>query len=497
MKPFPFQQEAVDKFAPLSNVLLGDDMGTGKTVTAILLDRKRRETQYSAAQAVWLFGRSHERSAKPTLVVTLKSVLGSWAEHFHDWAPELKVKLIDPKNRADFMAAVANQSYDVYICHWEALRLEPNLNTVRWLHIIGDEVHAIKNRSSQVTQAFKKVQALYKTGMSGTWADNRPDDAWSVLNWLYGKKWGSYNRFVAHHLIIKFHSFDSCLLSEDCPGHSPNSRPYRETIGVAHADELQRAISPFYLRRRKQDVLHDLPDKYYTTIGVDLSPRQRRAYDGMRRNMLAWIGENEGNPIAAPVVVAQLVRLQQFAVAYGELVPYKKKKIDPDTGEIWYQEGEALQLTDPSAKLDALEEMILADPTVKRVVFGQSKQAIKMLAARMEAKKIGCCLLTGEQTAAQRTELVSRFQNTAVPIFAGTIKAGGVGLTLTAASQVIFLDRDWSPSKNQQAEDRLWRFGQKNAVQVIDLVARDTLDSGRNQKIQLKWKWLRQILGDK
>lgn len=500
MKPFPFQQEAIEKFTPLSNVLLGDDMGLGKTVTAILLDRVRRTQELSLAQQNWTtnFGRMPiDQRRKKTLVVTLKSVLGMWEEHFNQWAPELKVKVINTKNRQDFVAAVMNGTYDVYVMHWEGVRLEPILNSVRWLHVIADEVQAIKNRHSQMTGAFKKVQALYKTAMSGTWADNRPDDAWSILNWLYGKKWGSYNRFVSHHLVIKLHSFDACLLSEDCNGHPPNSRPYREVTGIRHADELQASIKPFYIRRRKQDVLDDLPDKYYTTIRVDLSARQRRAYDDMRRNMLAWVGKNEGDPIAAPVVIAQLVRLQQFAVAYGELVPYRKKKIDRKTGEIWFEEGEALKLTDPSAKLDALEEMILNDPNRKRVVFSQSKQVMNMLYTRLEARGIGCCLLTGLTGEKERTALVAAFQNTDVPIFAGTIKAGGVGLTLTAASEVHFIDRDWSPSKNKQAEDRLWRIGQKNAVQVIDWIARDTIDFGRHQKINLKWEWLRQILGDK
>jgi SNF2 family DNA or RNA helicase len=120
-----------------------------------------------------------------------------------------------------------------------------------------------------------------------------------------------------------------------------------------------------------------------------------------------------------------------------------------------------------------------------------------MLVKRLEAKGVTVATLTGDTKQVDRDGLVQDFQDGKYSIFAATIKAGGVGLTLTAASTVVFLDRDWSPSANRQAEDRLHRIGQKNAVQVIDLIARDTVDLGRLQKVELKWSWLKELLGDK
>jgi SNF2 family DNA or RNA helicase len=140
---------------------------------------------------------------------------------------------------------------------------------------------------------------------------------------------------------------------------------------------------------------------------------------------------------------------------------------------------------------------ILADTNRQVVVFSESKQIINLLAKRLEDANITHVLLTGDTPAEGRTRNIDTFQRGRARVFAGTITAGGIGITLTAASTVVFLDRAWNPSQNRQAEDRLHRIGQKSAVQVIDLVARDTVDGGRLQQIKLKWEWLKELLGDK
>jgi SNF2 family DNA or RNA helicase len=141
-------------------------------------------------------------------------------------------------------------------------------------------------------------------------------------------------------------------------------------------------------------------------------------------------------------------------------------------------------------------QLIEDNPNDQIVVFGQSKQVINMLSHRLTKKNIPTGILTGDTPQGDRGRLVTAFQRGDLRVFAGTIGAGGVGITLTASSTVVFLDRAWSPAVNRQAEDRLHRIGQKNAVQVIDIVARNTVDLGRLQRIRRKWIWLRQILGD-
>jgi SNF2 family DNA or RNA helicase len=474
----PFQLEGVWKWAPHRSALSGDDMGVGKTVEAIALDVVRRR--------VWRCDYTAQ-----TLVVTKSSVMGSWTEHFHDWAPYLKVYELDVKNRPAFLRAMREKDekgkpkYHVLVVHWHSLRfMSDDLKRHNWFHVIGDEIQHIKNPKAQVTRAFKGMKPYYKTGMSGTWADNKPQDGWSPLNWLWPEHFRAYNAYEAMHVKYKWHTPDDQC--NDGNGHNPMMRPYKETIGVENEHLIHEVIDHAYLRRRKEEVLLELPDKIPDSRYVTLTPVQRRAYNDMRDTMLAWIGKHESEPVAAPVVIAQLQRLQQFALAHAQLEWIKKG-------------GEDLQvvrLAEPSAKIDALMDIIDELGSKPVVVFSQFKQAIHLLHARLEREGITSGLLTGDTPMARRHQLVQDFQHGKFQVFAGTISAGGVGITLTAADTVVFLDRAWSPSQNQQAEDRLHRMGQKNAVQVIDLIARDTLDAKRIQKIQLKWSWLRQLMGD-
>lgn len=496
---FPFQRVMVDKFIDVKACLLGDDMGLGKTVQSVELDAQKRKKHGPAFKEKY-------KGKLMTLVVTRLSVLGVWADHFRDWNPGLKVMVIDRKDRASFVEAVLKGKADVYICHYEAMRMmESNLRKVRWFHVIADECHAIKNRNALVTKALKHLTVEHKLAASGTAADNAPDDFWSVLNWLYPNTFTSYWSFYNRHVLFRE------IVNEY------TGRRYREVVGVADTHALQKQLAPFYLRRLKDEVAKDLPEKYYTTIWVDLTPIQRRAYEQMRRNMLAWVGTQEDQPMPAPVVIAQLIRLQQFACAYGELQTVKRRKAkgcdkDPkgkdyhqhnpytdmciNCEEYLIEEREVLKLIEPSSKLDTVMEILEDNPKQQVAVFGWSKQVIHMLAARLKAKDIPVGTLTGDTAQGDRDSLIANFQAGKLRVFAGTISAGGVGITLTAASTVVFVDRAWSPSANRQAEDRLHRIGQKNAVQVIDLVARNTVDLGRIQKINLKWTWLKAMLGD-
>lgn len=478
LAPYEFQEELVNYLAPQPNVLIGDDMGIGKTVEAILLDRKRRHGAPKPAR---------------TLVITPSSVVSSWEDHFQDWAPELSVIAIDRKNRQPFIDAAKQATHDVYIMHWDALRLIiDEIRSVRWLHVIGDECHKIKNRKAQVTVAANRLITRYKTAMSGTPADNAPQDLYAVLNWLYPNRWRSYWQFYSQHVLFKVHNVgpktcDACLVDGEVKVHKTS---FRQVIGVAEKEVLHQQMRPFFMRRRKEQVLKDLPEKYYSERTVELAPQQRRAYDEMKDRMLAWVGEHEDEPIAAPVVISQLVRLQQFGVAYGTLEP---KEVKGDDGEVRVKH--LLRLTEPSSKLDAIMD-IVESTDEQIVVFSQSKQVIHLLGRRLEKARISYGLLTADTPQGSRGNLVKEFQRGRLRIFAGTISAGGIGITLTAASTCVFLDRAWSPSVNRQGEDRCHRIGQKNAVHIIDLIAKDTIDLGRLQRIDTKWEFLKELLGD-
>jgi SNF2 family DNA or RNA helicase len=340
----------------------------------------------------------------------------------------------------------------------------PQLADVKWLHVIADECHRMKNRRAKQTVALKKIPALWKTAMSGTPAVNRPDELWSVLNWLHPERYTSYWKFFNRYV-----STETEFIGD---------RRFRKIIGPRDADRLRAEIKPFSVRRLKRDVLTDLPEKYNTEIRVTLTPQQRQAYDTMRDEMIAWIGDQTDDEVLpAPVIIAQLTRLLQFAVAYAE-----------------FDEHGKVRLSEPSSKLDACMEVLEEAGDKPVVVFSRFRSLIDLLAVRLEAAHLSHGVFTGNTDQADRDRIVNEFQAGDLQVFAGTIGAGGVGLTLHRASTVVFLDREWSPALNAQAEDRLHRLGQKNAVQVIDIIARNTIETRKLKVIDMKKAWLRRVL---
>lgn len=447
---YPFQREDVNYLVDRKGVLIANEMGTGKTLEALALDLQRREIV--------------KDFAPKTLIICPLTVTSVWLDHVKRLTP-LHACGIDPKNRGEFVAAL-KKPYDVYVIHWEAMRLlQTVLRETWWFHIIADEVHRAKNRRAQQTRALKSLRSTYKTGLSGTPATNKPYDLWSILNWLYSSQFKSYWKFYD-----KYCDYEIVY---------PNG--YHKFKGTKNADELHLQIQPYYIRRKKMEVLKDLPEKYYSQIWVDLSPKQRKAYDEMKKEMIAWLeSQTDEKPLVAPVVIAQLIRLQQFSVAYADISP----------------DGRVV-LTEPSTKLDALMELIEDNEEDQFVVFSQFKQLINLASARLQTACIPFVTITGDVAQADRSDAVAKFQAGEARVFLGTIGAGGEGITLTAASTVVFLDRDWSPARNSQAEDRLHRIGQKSAVQVIDINANRTVDQRKHTQLELKASWLREILDPK
>lgn len=436
--------------------------------------------------------------------MTYIAIFSAWLEHFEQ-NTDLKTVVINPKKRNDFMFALFNDDADVFIVHWQALRLLPELEEIQWLHIIADEAHCLQNRKSKQTLALKKLDTFYKTALSGTPAFDKPDDLWSILNWLYPKYWSSFWRYYSEHvLFVEYNG-------------------YRTVVGVNNVEKLQKEMAGFYIRRKKEDVLLDLPEKYYSQRYVELHPKQKRAYDQMKKDMLAWVGEHEDEPISAPVVIAQLTRLQQFSDAYGEIEKFQywekiKESVVTEekfaelttncpglesvdgfvtipAGTKVLRDGLRMRLSEPSTKLDAVMD-IITNTQEQVVVWSQFSQVIELLRGRLEKAGISHGIFIGNTPVDERANIIQQFQAGKLQVFAGTIAAGGVGITLTASSTVVFIDRSWSASLNVQAEDRCHRISQKNAVHVIDIISKDTIDQKRIQKINLHWSWIKRLIGD-
>ena len=441
MKLYDFQQDDVNYLKHMKSRLIANEMGTGKTLEAIELDR------------------INTLSHLDTLVVAPLSTLKStWEEHFKSLSPK-RVITINPKDRTEFIDALSSDRYKVYICHWEALS-RPDMECIQknyWGHIIADEAHRLKNRKTKQSIALKKLEADYKTAVTGTPMMNSPDELWGILNWLFPMRYRSYWKFREFFTEQEYY------------------KGYRKVVGAKNTDVLAKQLREFTVRRTKKEVLTELPEKYYSKVVVDLSPKQRKAYNEMKDEMVAWLETQDGGVLlSAPVVIAKFIRLQQFALAYSN----------------------GTTLTDPSSKIDALMDLLYGYVEKKFVVFSSFKQAIFLVEERLKKKGISYVRLTGDDSHFQREKAIETFQSNGAKVFLGTIGAGSEGITLTAANTVVFLDRDWTPARNAQAEDRLHRVGQKSAVQVIDIEAADTIDQYKDQKLIMKKEWIRSVLND-
>lgn len=483
---YEFQEEDVRKLGAKRHGLIGSEMGVGKTHEAIAID------------AAWWSKTDPDvrKTTYGTLIVAPLNTFDSWQEKYAAQAPDMDVVTIDRKNRDAFSYAIKHKRGDVFLMHWDALRLMPELQKYQFHMIVADEVHRAANRKAQATRALKKLHTNHKLAMSGTASGDRPENLWSIVNWLWPTYYTSYWAFRKHYCI------EEAVWGRDAQGNT-EKKGYTQIVGVQNQKALAEEMAPWYIRHLKREkccvhhpdgVMGWLPEKTYDTIWVDLNPKQRKFYEQMRKEMVSWVNEHEDTPLVAQIVVAQLVRLSQMALATPEA--YDAKRRNKETGDM--ETYTAVRLIEPSSKIDAVKELIQDHEGKQFVIFSSSKQACYLAQTAFERGGISSEVLSGDTPQSQREGMVRRFNAGAYQVFIGVIQAAAEGIDglQHSTDTAIFLDRSWSTVKNKQAEDRLHRDGQKDAVQIIDIMARNTLDFGRKQRLEQKWEWIRAILGD-
>lgn len=489
---YEFQEEDVKKHSAKKHGLIGNEMGTGKTHEAIAIDQNWWDGTPAATR----------KATYGTLIVAPLNTFDSWQEKYALQAPHLDVVTIDRKNRAAFVKAVQQKKGDVFLMHWDALRLMPELQKLQFHCIIADEVHRAANREAQSTRALKKLHTNHKLAMSGTASGDKPQNLWSILNWLWPTYYSGYWKFRKHYCV------EEEVWGKDAQGNI-EKKGYTQIVGVKNIASLMAEMAPWYTRHLKRErccehhpegVMGYLPEKTYDTIWVDLNATQRKFYDQMRREMVSWVNENEQTPLVAQIVVVQLVRLSQMALATPEVYQKWVWKLNEATGEKVKVLVDAVRLIAPSTKIDAVKELIHDHEGKQFVVFSSSKQACYLAQEAFAKAKppITSEVLSGDTPQSQREGMVGRFVAKEYQVFIGVIQAAAEGIDglQHATDTAIFLDRSWSTIKNKQAEDRLHRDGQKDTVQIIDVMARSTLDFGRKTRLETKWEWIRTILGD-
>jgi SNF2-related domain/SNF2 Helicase protein/Helicase conserved C-terminal domain len=444
----PYQQVGVQWLYLLAQLRLGsclaDDMGLGKTIQVLSL----------------LLVLKHEAGdkRKPSLLVAPASLLANWAAEIARFAPSLKAIVVHPSaapaeqlktDRANDLADV-----DLVITSYGFLARTPWLGTTPWRLVVIDEAQAIKNPAAKQTKTVKQLRADTRIALTGTPIENRLSDLWSIFDFINPGLLGSSKEFS---------SFVKRL------GDRPHN-PY---------GPLRDLVRPYILRRLKTDksIIADLPDKTEVKAFCPLSRKQAALYQQAVEDLANRLGDVEGIQRKG-IVLSFLMRLKQICNHPSQ----------------WL--GDSSWAEEDSGKLARLRDIteVIAARQEKALVFTQFRETTAPLATFLGSVfgRAGL-VLHGETEVKKRKDLVRQYQeDETVPFFVLSLKAGGAGLNLTAASHVIHFDRWWNPAVENQATDRAFRIGQTKNVLVHKFICRGTVEDKIDQMIESK----QQLAGD-
>ncbi|MGC8515854.1 MAG: DEAD/DEAH box helicase [Thermoplasmata archaeon] len=425
---------------------LADDMGLGKTVEVIafLLERKRRI-----------------KNTGVSLIVCPTSVISNWAHEIRRFSPSLKVGVHHGLSR-DKEAAFINKAvdFDVILTSYALLQRDIEfLSKVRWDGVIADEAQYVKNYSTKQSKALRALEAGYRLALTGTPIENRLEDLRSIFDFINPGYLGGEKRF--RELF---------------------SSPIENEGDEEAANTLNRLVNPFILRRVKSDrkIISDLPEKDEVKVFVPVTEEQASLYDATVNSMLDAIAEKEG--IARKGVILSTITKLKRLLDHPSMVS-----------------GDTDRRMDRSQKLIRLMEMLqeIHESGEKTLIFTQYIEAGKIIKEGILKRfQDEALFMSGNTPRIMREQMVESFQSPDGPrIFVISVKAGGFGINLTAASNVIHFDRWWNPSVEDQATDRAYRIGQSRRVHVYKFVSTGTIEEKIDEIIEGKSSLRKKIVG--
>lgn len=418
----PYQQEGFEWLSRAAEwgvgVVLADDMGLGKTVQGLALIQNRA-------------------SAGPSLVVAPASVCRNWIAETQKFTPSLKPILFGEGDRTAMIEqAGAN---DLVVVTYDLMTRESELFTnKKFVTVILDEAQAIKNRSTKRSETAMSLQADFKIAMTGTPLENHLGELWNLFQFANPGFLGSIEDF-----------------------NNRFAMPIERNGDELARHQLRRLVQPFMLRRRKDEVLKDLPEKTEIVLTVELSSEERAFYEALRRKaaeQLRNLAETEGLEKNHLQVLAEIMRLRR-AACHPRLVDEHANFIE-------------------SAKLKLFGEIVeeLRDNGHKALVFSQFVAHLTILREHLDKNNIPYQYLDGSTPLPKRQKAIEAFQAGEGDLFLISLKAGGVGLNLTAADYVLHMDPWWNPAVEDQATDRAHRIGQERPVTVYRFVTENTIE---------------------
>ncbi|MET3194816.1 DEAD/DEAH box helicase [Bacillus sp. OAE603] len=411
--------------------ILADDMGLGKTLQSI---------------SYILSILPEVRNKKlPVLVVCPSSLTYNWLSEFYKFAPNIKSVVLDGKKSDRMKLQEDVSTVDVVITSYPLLRKDIKWFEKQTFHtVFFDEAQNFKNPLTQTARAVKKLQANYRFGLTGTPVENSLEELWSI-----------------YHVVFP----------ELFQGLKEYSNLTKKTIA--------RRIRPFLLRRMKEDVLKELPEKVEMIESEELLPEQKKLYAAylakLRQETLKHLDKDKSFGKTRIRILAGITRLRQICCHPALFIEGYKGS---------------------SAKFEQLLQIIEESKHANRrvLIFSQFTKMLEMIGRELSINGDEFFYLDGSTSSEKRLEMCNRFNDGECDFFLISLKAGGVGLNLTGANTVVLYDLWWNPAVEQQAADRAYRIGQKNDVQVIKLVARGTIEEKMNELQSKKKELVEEII---
>jgi len=416
--------------------ILGDEMGLGKTIQAITFILSNKDSR--------------------SLIVAPTSLTYNWLDEFERFAPELKVAAFNGSKEERMEGFNHINEFDVVITTYNLLKRDlESYKTIRFDYCILDEAQFIKNSNSQNSLAVKEINANRRFALTGTPIENSLMELWSIFDFIMPGYLFDEKKFsVRYHKKLK--------------------------EGPEVIEELNKLISPFILRRRKKEVIKELPDKIEKTLVVNLEDEQKKVYKTYANYAIDLIEKkvkNDEFKSSKIEILAYITKLRQLC-------------LDPSVLVDNYNGG--------SAKLEAIVELL--NQTVSEghrvLIFSQFTSVLKNIGIRLKLEKISYSYLDGSISSEKRMDIVKSFNQGNNSVFLISLKAGGTGLNLTSADIVIHFDPWWNPAVEDQATDRAHRIGQKNVVEVIKIIAKGTIEEKILLLQENKKRLISEIMGD-
>lgn len=420
--------------------ILADEMGLGKTIQVIYYIKQMLK----------------DNENNKFLIVVPTSLAYNWDHEFDSFGSNIKRKIcVGNKDKRTKMLSDLNDT-NVIITTYGLLREDEELyNNLNFNTMVIDEAQNIKNNMAGITKVVKKVNAETKFALTGTPLENSILELWSIFDFIMPGYLASLTKFQSKYKIKDFDEDSEILIKG-----------------------LSKQINPFILRRKKQDVVKELPDKLINDIYIELKDEQKKLYVAELERVkeaMEKIIETEGMNKARFLILQLLTKLRQIC-------------IDPSIVYDNYKDG--------SNKLEQLESIVneYIKNNHKILIFSSFKTALNIVKEKLNKAKIKTYMIDGSVPAKDRIEMVDNFNNNNddVKVFLIMLKSGGTGLNLATADVVIHLDLWWNPQAENQATDRAHRIGQKNTVEVIHLITKGTIE----EKI-LELQNKKRILSDK